>query len=84
MKRKFLCALLILCVLSIPLLLWMHHRPSAINHLPSTIVYITDTGECYHRASCNSLRRSRHEATLQDAVKDGYRPCHRCRPPELE
>lgn len=44
-------------------------------------VYVTDTGECYHRASCSSLRYSKHPISLKEARQD-YRPCSRCRPPK--
>lgn len=44
-------------------------------------VYITDTGERYHRDGCSSLRRSKHAITLSEAVAEGYTPCHNCNPP---
>lgn len=43
-------------------------------------IYITKTGDCYHRDGCSSLSRSRIPITLGDAQARGYRPCHRCRP----
>ncbi len=43
-------------------------------------VYITNTGECYHRYGCSYLK-SCIETTLEDAVYNGYRPCSRCNPP---
>ena len=50
----------------------------------STIVYYTRTGECYHNGWCSSLRRSKYETTLQDAVSNRrLRPCHDCNPPTL-
>lgn len=45
-------------------------------------VYITRTGECYHRDGCGSLSRSRIPISLQDAKDRGYRACRRCNPPE--
>jgi hypothetical protein len=49
---------------------------------PQTItVYITRTGEKYHRAGCQHLRRSSIPITLTDAIKRGYAPCKVCRPP---
>ena len=48
-----------------------------------TIVYITKTGECYHKDGCSSLSRSKIEITLQNAVAS-YRPCKRCKPPVLD
>lgn len=46
-----------------------------------TIVYRTQTGECYHRYGCSYLRRSCFEITLREAVENGLRPCSRCSPP---
>ena len=45
------------------------------------IVYVTRTGERYHRESCSYLRQSKIETTLSEAVEDGYTPCSRCHPP---
>ena len=44
------------------------------------IVYVTDTGEKYHRASCYHLQRSKREVTLTEA-KNRHRPCAACDPP---
>ena len=44
-------------------------------------VYITDTGERYHKEDCSSLRRSKHAITLYEAIEEGYTPCHNCNPP---
>jgi micrococcal nuclease len=45
-----------------------------------TTVYVTSTGNRYHREDCNSLRRSRIAVTLSDAVRSGYEPCSICKP----
>ncbi len=73
MKRytAFLCALLIL-IFSIP--------PVYADN-GSTIVYITRTGECYHRGDCYHLRQSKISISLEDATRRGYRPCSHCSPP---
>lgn len=44
------------------------------------IVYVTRTGDHYHRGGCSSLRKSRIETTLEEA-RQVYEPCHRCHPP---
>lgn len=44
----------------------------------SEIVYITDTGEKYHRDGCHYLRESRHAISLEDAQNEGYTPCKKC------
>jgi micrococcal nuclease len=46
-------------------------------------VYVTNSGEKYHRENCRSLRRSKIALRLEDAVKSGYEPCALCNPPRL-
>jgi micrococcal nuclease len=46
-------------------------------------VYVTNSGERYHRENCSSLRRSRIAVSLRDAVRSGYEPCAVCNPPVL-
>lgn len=48
------------------------------------IVYVTDTGDCYHTEGCGSLYRSKNQTTLLSAVKSGYTPCSKCHPPILD
>lgn len=43
-------------------------------------IYVTRTGKKYHRAGCNSLRRSKIPISLAEA-KERYGPCGRCNPP---
>lgn len=43
-------------------------------------VYVTRTGDKYHRAGCRYLRRSQIPMSLKDAEAHGYRPCSVCRP----
>jgi len=51
---------------------------------PNTIVYITKTGTSYHRVNCSTLRQSKIEITLGDAIKKGLTRCSRCNPPVLD
>lgn len=46
----------------------------------STIVYVTKTGDKYHRGSCSYLRQSRIQKTLSEAKSQGYTPCSICNP----
>jgi hypothetical protein len=46
----------------------------------SETVYVTKTGEKYHRASCSSLRHSKIEMSLVQAAAR-YAPCKICKPP---
>lgn len=43
-------------------------------------VYITDTGEKYHRAGCQYLRKSSHPISRERAIAAGYEPCKKCKP----
>ncbi len=44
-------------------------------------VYITKTGEKYHRDGCSSLSRSKIAISLKDAISKKYTPCKKCNPP---
>lgn len=46
----------------------------------SRTVYITNTGEKYHRDGCSSLRKSKIAISIEDAVAQGYDPCKNCKP----
>lgn len=46
------------------------------------IVYVTETGEMYHRDGCTYLEKSKIPMTLKNASKN-YGVCSRCRPPIL-
>ena len=46
-----------------------------------TTVYVTNTGECYHRKGCRYLSSSRIAMKLSHAKADGYRACSVCDPP---
>ena len=48
----------------------------------NTTVYVTATGECYHRSGCRYLSNSRIAIKLKDAKARGYRPCSVCDPPQ--
>jgi len=43
-------------------------------------VYVTNTGEKYHRAGCRYLSKSSIPMSLDDAQASGYTPCSVCRP----
>lgn len=43
-------------------------------------VYITRTGERYHRGSCRYLRQSKIAIKKKDAIAQGYTACKVCRP----
>ena len=43
-------------------------------------VYVTLTGEQYHRATCQYLSKSKIEILKEDANGAGYTACSKCRP----
>lgn len=48
------------------------------------IVYITKTGQKYHRDGCQYLAKSKIQIPLKDAISDGYGPCSVCNPPTVQ
>ncbi len=44
-------------------------------------VYITASGDKYHRGNCSYLTSSKIPINLLEAIKQGYTPCSRCNPP---
>jgi hypothetical protein len=52
--------------------------------LGENIVYVTKTGNKYHRENCRCLRCSRIPVKLRDAIKRGYGSCGICRPAVLK
>ncbi len=44
-------------------------------------VYVTNTGEKYHREDCRYLRKSSIAISLSDAITQGYTACKVCKPP---
>ena len=52
---------------------------SSSNSDKSYTVYITDTGEKYHRSGCRYLKKSKIAINLSD-VKSSYSPCSVCKP----
>ena len=49
-------------------------------NVQSQTVYITKSGEKYHKASCRYLKYSKKEIKLKDAITKGYEACKVCKP----
>jgi micrococcal nuclease len=49
-----------------------------------TPVYVTNSGQKYHRESCGALSRSKIAVSLGEAWLSGYEPCGICTPPVLQ
>lgn len=79
--RQFIRYLLIVGYLLLPVsLAWSEEPRSAVIQQKETTVYITRTGEKYHRDNCRYLSRSKITTTKSQAVKDGYGACKVCKP----
>jgi competence protein ComEC len=49
-------------------------------NIKSVVVYITKTGEKYHRDGCKSLSKSKIPSTVEEAKEKGLTPCAICKP----
>ena len=52
----------------------------AVKNSPEITVYITKTGDCYHRANCSYLKKSKIAISLKNAIDEGYSRCSKCNP----
>ena len=50
----------------------------SVSNTNSQTVYITDSGDKYHRSWCGYLWNSKHAISLSKAKSQGYSPCSRC------
>jgi tRNA/tmRNA/rRNA uracil-C5-methylase (TrmA/RlmC/RlmD family) len=76
MRANRLGILALAIALIVPFLAAAQSRPEQIT------VYVTKTGEKYHRGDCRHLRQSKIAMSLDEAAKR-YGPCSVCDPPEL-
>lgn len=51
-------------------------------NVSSQTVYVTKTGEKYHKSTCKYLKYSKKEITLKKAKELGYISCKVCKPPK--
>ncbi len=68
--RKIISILLLLTILS-----GCYHAPTYdIN------VYVTSSGQKYHKKRCRYVRNKEIEIALSKAIYKGYEPCKVCKP----
>lgn len=73
MKKKLFALLLALAlILSLSASVFAYTVPS------DTVVYVTETGSCYHRWGCASLKSVAASYTVSHAVDLGYYGCSHC------
>ncbi len=54
------------------------HKKISIKNMNDEIIYVTKTGEKYHKNGCFYLRKSKIKMKLIDAISEDYTPCSRC------
>jgi len=74
---KNVIVLILLACGSLPVDLYAEEAPAA------TTVYVTNSGQKYHRENCSALSRSKIAVTLGEAWRSDYEPCGICTPPVL-
>lgn len=52
--------------------------------VPAQTVYVTNTGEKYHKSSCHHLKKSKKEITLQKAIELRFTACSVCKPTAIK
>jgi competence protein ComEC len=84
---RFLTSLLLFATLLLVPSNYSPAVPIAVNTLSSAAatqvtrtVYVTRTGEKYHRDGCRYLSRSKIPMSLKDAKASGYAACKICQP----
>lgn len=83
MLRRALILPVVLCLLAaIACADSQPQAQQAVSAQPQTVtVYITKSGQKYHRDGCSSLQHSKIAISLDEAKRKGYEPCKNCRPP---
>ena len=89
MKNKTLFHTLMIILIAIPVAFLFYRgvsldREASPNYKYTEVtkteprVYVTNTGDRYHNASCGSLYNSRIAMGRGQALEEGYLPCQRC------
>jgi hypothetical protein len=84
MRRLLACLVVVVGVsLSLPVAIPLDRTQTlhAAQNAATITVYITKTGEKYHRDGCQYLSRSKIATTLKEALARGFGPCKVCKPP---
>lgn len=75
--------LLLALVVLLPVVVAVPYKRTVLTEVTCAeeTVYVTKTGEKYHRSGCGYLRQSKRAIELTEAKAAGYTPCSRCKPP---
>lgn len=52
--------------------------------VPAQSIYVTKTGEKYHKGSCHFLKNSKKEISFEKAQQLGFTACSVCKPSSLK
>ena len=52
--------------------------------VPAQSIYVTKTGEKYHKGSCHFLKNSKKEISFEKAQQLGFTACSVCKPTSLK
>lgn len=80
MKAARLVLVSVLCIGMLMCLIACGRDHSMQAQGAADIVYVTSSGQKFHRDGCQSLRKSKIQMTREDAIAKGYEPCKICRP----
>lgn len=80
MSNRRFAVLVVLIALVVTGAVWWSFGPDGEPMAAGETVYITNTGECYHRSGCECLSRSKIAIAKENATRRGYRPCSKCNP----
>lgn len=72
------------CLVAIALLALLGSCKESPVNAETEIVYITDSGNKYHKSGCRYLSESKISITLSAACSQGYTPCSVCKPPSCK
>ena len=84
MRRLLACLLVVVGVaVSLPGVSGLSQRLilEAAQNTATVTVYVTKTGEKYHRDGCRYLSKSKIATTLKEALARGFGACSVCKPP---
>lgn len=79
---KIICIVLLACLLFIGMgskCPW-DKDSSSNGSSGDDIVYITETGDKYHRSNCRYLSQSKIPIERREAIRQGYTACSVCKP----
>jgi len=80
--KKLLLLLPVLFVFSFSSFTMAVSNPVAVTSVEAIeqVVYVTKTGDKYHKSSCHYLKRSKIKITKSEAQSLGYTACKVCKP----